>query len=119
MIAKNTFTFLAVFLPIFIGCIGTFYLKLSFSAVYASCIASLLLIALNRVTLKTSKNDALIFCGSFISMGNIASEFILLLASIISALAFIGLQDKLLGFGGKLGTVAFIGCFMSLILGLF
>jgi hypothetical protein len=119
MINKYLLTFLSVFLPLLVGSIGTYYLKNDLTPVVASCLATLVFIVLNRLVYRTNKNDALIFCGSFISMGNIGNEYELVLATFISTLAFIYLKDKLQGYGGKLGTIAFIGCFASLITELF
>ena len=106
-------------MPLLVGSIGTYYLKNDLTPVVASCLATLVFIVLNRLVYRTNKNDALIFCGSFISMGNIGNEYELVLATFISTLAFIYLKDKLQGYGGKLGTIAFIGCFASLITELF
>jgi hypothetical protein len=53
-----------------------------------------------------------IFCGSFVGMASpavFASYNQILLAGFLSALLFVFAQDLFKGFGGKLGTIAFVG----------
>lgn len=115
---KNIISFFGTFLPLLNGSFATFYMKSYTSPVIASCLSSLILINFCWIFLKTNKYDALIFCGSFIAMGHIENQFYLLTASLLSTFALIRIKDHFDGYGGKLGTIAFIGCTFNALLGL-
>tara|TARA_B100000925_G_scaffold224347_1_gene172932 strand:+ start:1354 stop:1731 length:378 start_codon:yes stop_codon:yes gene_type:complete len=59
-------------------------------------------------------NLAVIFCGSFIGMGENLS--IVLIAPIIAAILSVFLKDKFTGLGGKLGAIAFVSSLVTLFL---
>lgn len=53
------------------------------------------------------------FCGSFVGMANPArlpDEATTFAAGAVAGLLFVGATPALVGFGGKLGTLAFVGC---------
>ncbi len=62
--------------------------------------------------------EAPIYCGTFIGMSTITvSEiyYIIVMASIFSSLLFMSTQSLYVGVGGKLGTLAFIGVVLSML----
>ncbi|GAA0878239.1 hypothetical protein GCM10009119_12070 [Algoriphagus jejuensis] len=60
---------------------------------------------------------AAIYCGAFISMTNLTNDAgFILLASVFTCLVFFVSKSILLGIGGKLGTMAFIGVVMAYII---
>lgn len=67
----------------------------------------------------TSDYDTAAYCGSFVGMASTALfpglEY-LLLAGTLAGLAFVATRRTFAGYGGKLGTLAFLGCATTAIL---
>ena len=100
----HTYNFLAVF----IGGVLTFYLSINLSL--GAVIASSLIGILAHVFFPDV--DVPAFCGSFVGMTSNLLFFSyqdVILASAIAGIAYILTTKVFAGFGGKLGTIAFIG----------
>lgn len=60
-----------------------------------------------------------IFCGSFVGMTSpvfFTGSLELLLASIIAAILYIYVKNHFIGFGGKLGSIAFVAVLIIILL---
>jgi hypothetical protein len=56
------------------------------------------------------------FCASFVGMvspGRLPDGRAVLLAGVVSGLVFVGTMPAFVGFGGKLGTIAFTACLLT------
>ncbi len=96
------------FLGLVIGALLTYTLAHDFGlgAVVAACLVGVFANLLFR------EYEVPVYCGAFVGMsstGLFFSHFELLIAAIIAGLVFIIVGNVFKGFGGKLGTVAFIG----------
>jgi hypothetical protein len=59
---------------------------------------------------------AAVFCASFVGMvspGRLPDGPAVLLAGLVSGLVFVGVMPAFVGFGGKLGTIAFTSCLLT------
>lgn len=97
------------FLAVVGGTVITFILSnnLQLGAVVASSIVGI------AATLIIPRYDVPTFCGSFVGMASITlltTYFCVFLAGIIAGIVFVITKQVFNGFGGKLGTIAFIGC---------
>jgi uncharacterized membrane protein YeaQ/YmgE (transglycosylase-associated protein family) len=100
------------------GAIATFILqKNGFSAVLASSIIGIIGVVIGHY-LSMSHLPAVIFAGSFVGMTNLAigSFAALALAGISTGLVYIFSQNIFKGYGGRLGTMAFICTIMCVYL---
>lgn len=102
--SRKFFEFLAVFL----GGVVTFYLStnLGLGAVIASSVVGIL------AAMIVPKYGAAAYCGSFVGMSSyslFSTYSAVALASAISGVVYVLSRDIFSGFGGKLGTIAFIG----------
>lgn len=93
-----------------LGALGTFQLqKMGLSPVVASCIVGLLG-ALIGTLIKSEDLSMVIFAGSFVGMTtvSIASFPIMLLAGLACGILYLLAEPVFVGYGGKLGALAFI-----------
>lgn len=103
-------------LSVVIASIVTFIIssRLGISNVIASALVGLI------GALVTPKLSGEIFCGSFVGMASqmlVGSMFSLILAGIIAGIVFVIIGSRVFqGFGGKMGTSAFSGCVVMLLL---
>lgn len=106
--AKKAFEFLAVF----IGGITTFYLSidLGLGAVVAASVIGIL------ADMVAPEYGVPAYCGAFVGMSSNALFFSyseVALASAIAGIVYVITRDVFSGFGGKLGTIAFIGASLA------
>lgn len=100
-----------------IGALATFFLQREYdiSAVVAAAVIGLvasLLPYIKRDSNFLEKIPAAVYCGTFVGMtfpGIIGSYLSISLAAIIAGFILIYTRKNLIGYGGKLGTVAFGG----------
>ncbi|HLW29306.1 MAG TPA: hypothetical protein VKX29_00495 [Brumimicrobium sp.] len=120
----NTKGNLLEFLALVIGSLLTFYLNnyLGWGAVIASAAVGLAggVLPYVKPNSQAMKSAALaIYCGSFVGM---ASTFLfdeihyIFIASVISGLFYIYTRGLFIGYGGKLGSVAFSGVLATVLL---
>lgn len=115
-----------LFLAIFVGASLTVFIRLffSFNPVVASAIVGFLGSALALVVADNSKVSsyiAAIYCGSFIGMSQLVYPHYLYLVcfcSLIAAVILYYSKNRAVGFGGKLGTIAFLSVFLFYLVGL-
>lgn len=96
------------FFAVFAGGVSTFYLSTRFGlgAVVASCLVGML------VAMIFPKYGVPAYCGAFVGMSSDGLFYTMgdvALAGVIAGLAFVLTSKVFNGFGGKLGTIAFIG----------
>lgn len=102
-----------------LGAIGTFQLqKVGLSPVVASCGVGLLG-ALFGYLMKNEDLAMVIFAGSFVGMTtvSIATIPIMLIAGLACGILYVLAEPIFVGFGGKLGAIAFVS--VGIVLGLF
>ena len=102
-----------------LGAIGTFQLqKIGLSPVVASCAVGLLG-ALIGYLMKNEDLAMVIFAGSFVGMTtvSIASFPIMLIAGLACGVLYVLSEPIFVGYGGKLGAIAFVS--VAIVLGLF
>lgn len=102
-----------------LGAIGTFQLqKVGMSPVVASCGVGLIG-ALIGYWMKNEDLAMVIFAGSFVGMTtiSIASLPIMLIAGLACGVLYVLAQPIFVGYGGKLGTIAFVS--VAIVLALF
>ena len=102
--ARKAFEFIAVV----IGGVLTFYLsyEIGMGVVIASSLVGILAV------MALPEYGAAAYCGSFVGMSSNALFFNyteVALASVIAGIVYVLTRDVFSGFGGKLGTIAFIG----------
>ncbi len=133
-IKRNRLKEFFIFTGLFLGSIlGTQYLSLYFDPIISSCLIGLLGSVLHKViTRKTvflflynSHFDKIVYSGSFLGMvqGPPSFDTYRIVEYILLALVAAIVYSKMLlyakGYGGKLGTIAFITGLTSLIIGYF
>ena len=92
------------------GAVGTFFLqKYGCSAVVASCLVGLLGALVGHL-LKSPDIPLVVFAGSFVGMTSLAlgSTPLMIIAGIVAAVIYKLTEKHFVGFGGKLGTIAFV-----------
>ena len=102
-----------------LGAIGTFQLqKVGLSPVVASCGIGLLG-ALIGYLMKNEDLAMVIFAGSFVGMTtvSIATLSIMLIAGLACGVLYVLTEPIFVGYGGKLGAIAFVS--VAIVLGLF
>lgn len=102
-----------------LGALGTFQLqKVGLSPVVASCVIGLLG-ALTGYLMKNEDLAMVIFAGSFVGMTtvSIASLPIMLIAGLACGILYVLTEPIFVGYGGKLGAIAFVS--VAIVLGLF
>ena len=112
------------FLGLVIGCLLTFYLNnyLEWGAVLASAAVGLAggLLPYVKPSSESLKSVAIaIYCGSFVGMASTSlftEVYYIFIASAISGIFYIYTRGLLIGFGGKLGSVAFSGVLATVLL---
>lgn len=107
-ISRKVFEFLAVF----IGGLITFYLSidLGLGAVVAASVIGIL------ADMVVPELGVPAYCGAFVGMSSNALFFSyteVALASVIAGIVYVMTRDVFGGFGGKLGTIAFIGASLA------
>ncbi|MCP4915124.1 MAG: hypothetical protein GY909_18540 [Oligoflexia bacterium] len=113
------------FIDLFImlaGTFSTFFIQqlTLLTPVFASSLATITFYLLIPRKYRSRHIEALFFCATFLGMTTRinSQEFYLLLIPIIISLSVYHLLKKQFnGLGGKLGTIAFIGCLSLLIIG--
>lgn len=100
------------FISVFIGTIATYFINhtLGLNAILASGMIGLF----GYIFIK--KYEIAIFCGSFIAMASstlLDSIYVIIIASIIGGFILVISTDLFKGYGGKLGTIAFISCVIT------
>lgn len=101
-----------------LGAIGTFQLqKMGLSAVVASCVVGLLG-ALVGYGMKDEDLSMVIFAGSFVGMTTIgfASISIILSAGLACGILYVFAEPFFVGYGGKLGAIAFVSVAIIILL---
>tara|TARA_R110002072_G_scaffold534_7_gene4101 strand:- start:9899 stop:10306 length:408 start_codon:yes stop_codon:yes gene_type:complete len=113
-IMKN---YASTFILVLISSLLTFELHFHFvpSPVLSSCIIGLCFTLIP----KRFETHGITYCGSFIGMtlslfGNYPLYF--LVAAMITSITFIASKNRVMGYGGKLGSIAFLGSFASYLL---
>ena len=116
---KRMLTTLLIIIGGCLGAIGTFQLqKAELSPVVASCVVGLLG-ALIGYLMKNEDLAMVIFAGSFVGMTtvSIASLPIMLIAGLACGVLYVFTEPIFVGYGGKLGAIAFVS--VAIVLGLF
>lgn len=88
--------------------------------VHSSLIVSTIMILLMKI-IKQDRWLHFMYIGIFIGMSDYKINFLyinLIISSLIAVLLFFLLANKLNGFGGKLGTIAFVSCLVPYLLSL-
>jgi hypothetical protein len=110
-LSRKIFEFIAVFG----GGVVTFYLStnLGLGAVIASSVAGIL------AAMIVPKYGAAAYCGSFVGMSSfslLSTYSSVALASAVAGIVYVLSRDVFGGFGGKLGTIAFIGATIAAVI---
>lgn len=116
---KNMLTTLLIIIGGCHGAIGAFQLqKMGLSPVVASCLVGLLG-ALIGFWMKNEDLSMVIFTGSFVGMTtvSIASLPIMLIAGLACGILYVLAEPIFVGYGGKLGAIAFVS--VGIVLALF
>jgi len=104
---------------VMIGAIITFYLARITGAVLASGMVGFTAFLLGKLNKRLLFAQFPIFCGSFVGMTSpvfFTGSLELLLASIIAAILYIYVKNHFIGFGGKLGSIAFVAVLIIILL---
>ena len=93
---------------------------LSISPILVSASITAFFVSINKLTLKRKNFEVLFYCGSFIGMTmpifinqNI---LIFLLTSTVALLIHRTLENSIIGFGGKVGSIAFISVIFVIVI---
>ncbi|MGK0367338.1 MAG: hypothetical protein ACI9QD_000472 [Thermoproteota archaeon] len=106
-------------IPFSLGHLGTFHLSHVFSvhAIITSCLITLTVGLLRKASKET---QSLIYCGTFSGM-SASSHFVHwyqhLVACLLGGIIFYLLRNRLKGFGGKFGSIAFISALAASLVG--
>ena len=101
-----------------IGSLSTYYLSKHIGSITAAGFVGFLSFLIGRTYPKLLFAQFPIFCGSFVGMTNYQffNDLDIFLASIIAGVIYINVKNHFLGFGGKLGAIAFSGVMIILVL---
>lgn len=114
----NTFMYLDILLVTF-GGISTFYISFYTGHVIAAGIIGFTSFLIGKLHPKLIFIQFPIFCGSFVGMTTplfFTSFWQISIASIIAGFLYIFLKNHFLGYGGKLGSIAFTAVFIILVI---
>lgn len=105
--------FILKYLTFFSGCLACFFLHTQFSvpAVIASCLVGLIGSLIPFPKRYGNHPYAALYAGSFAGMcsqGLIQSYWELAIISLIGAILYVTTRKMFTGFGGKLGSIAFV-----------
>lgn len=125
IIAKNeNLHDFATLVFVLVGAIATYWLHahLGWSTVLASATVGLIISFLpnfNKNSELLAAAPTAVYCGSFVGMSHntdTPNYIFICVANMFTGLLLIGLKDSFLGFGGKLGSVAFAGVVLAFFL---
>lgn len=119
MIYTQFLIYVLLFLSSFIGAIATLFLSEYFqlSKVIASSAATLIFVLITLPKKEQLQKFSMMFyVGSFVGMtssSNLSEYIHFLVASILAVVIFRLIENKFIGMGGKLGTIAFFSSLIS------
>ncbi len=112
-------------LAFYLGCVGCYLLQrqLGFSAVLSSALLGFLctFIPLPR-DFERKGIHAAFFAGTFAGMSSaliLTDHYRVLLVSVVGTTIYFALKPRLVGFGGKMGAVAFLSSMLAVLLKVF
>lgn len=114
----NIYSFYEI-LSVISGAILTFFLSHYLGSITASGVVGFIGYLISMSNKRLFFIQFSLFCGSFVGMTGsfyITTYQLMLLASLISGVIYISLKNHFLGFGGKLGAIAFSAALITILL---